>query len=131
VDADTLEWNCHVDDLVTSHHERRPLSEISISGHPHSRPTDREVHDVVAQQYLLDHEPGARRQQHSGPAIRQARVVYRNKPARRKFTQANLDITFARPNWTQTAFLAALKPNPEPTLIWLVRRVEGLTCLER
>ena len=46
-----------------------------------------------------------------GPAIRQAGVVYRNKPARRKFTQANLDITFARPNWTKTAFLAALKPN--------------------
>ena len=46
-----------------------------------------------------------------GPAIRQAGEVYRNKPARRKFTQANLDITFARPNWTQSAFLAALKPN--------------------
>jgi hypothetical protein len=53
---------------------------------------DRHMHDLVTQLYLLDNEPFARRQQQlwihfvGGPAIRQAGVVCRYGPARRKFS---------------------------------------------
>jgi hypothetical protein len=70
---------------------------------------DRKMHDLAAQLYLLDNEPSARRQQHlwihrppfGWPSDAPGRSGLPEQTGAAQVHSANLDITFARANWTK------------------------------
>src|SRR6266849_974877 len=76
--------------------------------------TDREVNDAVAQLYLLDHEPGARRQQHlrihrptlGWPGDRPSRRGLPEYSGVVQLERANLDIPLAAAKWSGTGLLS-------------------------